>query len=287
VTVVYRCLLDKVAKAKRRRARTSFERIAKQSAPPSESQRRDGPLARFGAPARTAARRRVPWVRREEVRQGPISRPLFFFRELRWGVGLAQQLLVAEGMSEAYNLADDSTDQLDVTESVRLTGGPGADDDHLVITRLPPMPRPPPLGRIDSIRSVAPPHAGTVSAPSVPYGATAAPSFRPKEARTSWWRALLQSKTVAPLAGAGPSDGRGRIAAVSVILALVSATIAVFMGLRDVSPVTRLAPVLAASIVVAHALVAVGLIAFGAVLLGVGERLWTAELRGERNDSAR
>ncbi|MGD0674074.1 MAG: hypothetical protein ABSC94_01565 [Polyangiaceae bacterium] len=140
-------------------------------------------------------------------------------------------------MSNAQiNLEDDSTDQLETVESSDVND---VTEDHLIMTRLPPLPRPPPLGRTAAARPASVvENGGRVS------------------------RAMFR------LGGPLP------VAAVSVVGSLLAIAIAVFIGLRDVPSELLETPAVAAAVVVARAVVAVGLITFSLVLLGIGERLF-------------
>jgi hypothetical protein len=182
------------------------------------------------------------------------------------------------------------------------TGGPGHPEslveDHLVTTRLPPIPRPPPLARVAS----APPPLHPVP-PSASLAATAPPSTTyegdppqagpsaasPADARSSWWRALLQSTRAAATQDVSrPSSAvQLRIAASSAALAVVTVPIAAIIGLRDAPSDILVPPTVSAAVVIARALVAVGLIAFSVALLQIAERLFAVGKGGAGRDESR
>jgi hypothetical protein len=182
------------------------------------------------------------------------------------------------------------------------TGGPGHPEsvveEHLVTTRLPPIPRPPPQSRVAS----APPPLHPVPSPA-PAAAAAPPAttyegappqagssaVAPPDARSSWWRALLQSTRAAATQDvSSPSSAvQLRIAASSAALAVVTVPIAVIIGLRDAPSDLLVPPTVSAAVVIARALVAVGLIAFSVALLQIAERVFATGQNGARRDESR
>jgi hypothetical protein len=187
------------------------------------------------------------------------------------------------------------------------TGGPGhADslvDDHLVTTRLPPLPRPPLPARVASappplhspVFAPAPgaaPGAGAILPPGthpgpLPQGGPSAAATA--DSRSSWWRALLQSTRAAATQDVSPPSSvvQVRVAASSAALAVVTIPIAMVIGLRDAPSDILVPQTVSAAVVIARALVAVGLIAFSVALLQIAERLFATGKSGARRDESR
>jgi hypothetical protein len=205
-------------------------------------------------------------------------------------------MATALGMSQGHtNAGDDSTEQL---ETVGSGGAYGFAEDHLATTRLPPVPRPPPMSRPASAPPVFPsspstpgssPETGVLRPPPPEVSKGVLSALRPAHHRTSWWRALLQPTV--PVGALGISSPRGavqlRLAASSLVVALIMVPVAVAVGLREPPSEWLISPAVSAAVVMARALVSLGLLAFSFVLLRIAERLFAASQLPERDADSR
>jgi hypothetical protein len=160
-------------------------------------------------------------------------------------------------------------------------------EDRLPVSRLPPI-APPPL-RPPSVPPGVLPPPGVVSSrntPTVPpqggrdvgrVPPEAAPRYPSEEApppKPSWFRALLTTTSPPPApAEYDPHSLRRTIAVGCVAAACVFAVIALMFAFRAPPSLGTMQPVVAATVVLAHALLAIGAGALTYGLLRIGERL--------------
>jgi hypothetical protein len=164
----------------------------------------------------------------------------------------------------------------------RVTAAAAAVEDRLPTTRLPPI-APPPL-RPPSIPPgvLAPPGiASTRNSPTLPpvgrpLDPTAKfPTDTVRPPKPSWFRALLT--TTSPPPAAEPLDSgavRRTVAVGCVAAACAFAVIALVFAFRSPPALGTMPPVVAATVVLAHAFLAIGAGSFSYGLLRVAERLW-------------
>jgi hypothetical protein len=148
--------------------------------------------------------------------------------------------------------------------------------EALETIRLPPAtPPPPPMHAYAA-------YPGTTSMPPLPPSfpppsrVPSMPSQPPVAARPSWLRALLTTTFPPPSGQPDPHTtrmARRTAGAVCVGLALAFAFVAMITGLRGAPDDPTMAPVVAASLVMAHTFVALGAGAFSFGLLRMAERL--------------
>jgi hypothetical protein len=157
-----------------------------------------------------------------------------------------------------------------------------AAEDRLPTTRLPPI-APPPL-RPPSVPPGALPPSVVVSSrntPTVPPQSGPAPleattRFRAEsspQAKPSWFRALLTTTSPPPALEADPHSVRRSVAVGCVVAACAFAVIALSFAFRAPPSLGTQQPVVAATMVLAHALLALGAGALSYGLLRIAERL--------------
>jgi hypothetical protein len=167
-----------------------------------------------------------------------------------------------------------------------------AAEDRLPASRLPPIAPPPlrppsvppgvlpPPGVVSSRNSpTLPPQGGRVPPPE------AAPRFPSEDVappKPSWFRALLTTTSPPPApAEFDPHSLRRTVAVGCVAAACVFAVIALMFAFRAPPSLGTMQPVVAATVVLAHALLAIGAGALTYGLLRIGERLLSDRGGGE------
>jgi hypothetical protein len=156
-----------------------------------------------------------------------------------------------------------------------------AADDHLPTTRLPPVSAPPVHSRSGRPGSLPPAaHPPMPSSDADPARPQSLPYRRPSRIvplaksllASLFWRQTERQPTARPPPPLEARIVRQRAGFASIAIGFVFAIFGVALGLRT-APGAPLAPVVTASLVLAHALAGLGMVALGLTLIRLGQRL--------------